>query len=115
MLADPGDLLAEAMLADPAPPAWAQLSPSRPAPSAPARLLRSLRRLAGDAGDWLRPNRTKLHYLKDLAAFEWRVAAAPRVGIDAAFAPASDDWTPPPAWVDPATAPLPLGVAHNLP
>ncbi|HEY2159116.1 MAG TPA: hypothetical protein VGH33_26040 [Isosphaeraceae bacterium] len=103
MLADPGDLMADAMLADPAPPAWSRLSSSRPPASGPARLFRSLGRLAGDAGDWLRPNITKLHYLKDLAAFEWRLAAAPRVGIDAAFAPASDYWTPPPAWVDPAT------------
>ncbi len=103
MLAAPGDLMAEAMLADLAPPAWSQLSrPRRPA-SGPARFFRSLGRLAGDAGDWLRPSFTKIHYLKDLAVFEWRLAAAPGVGIDAAFAPASDYWTPPPAWADPAT------------
>jgi hypothetical protein len=103
MLADPGDLLSDAMLADPAPPAWAQLSRARPPASGPDRLARSLGRLAEDAGGWLRPNLTKLHYLKDLAAFEWRVAAAPAVGIEAAFAPASDYWTPPAAWADPAT------------
>jgi hypothetical protein len=103
MLADPGDLMAEAMLADPAPPVWSQLSPARPSASGPARVFRSLGRLAGDAGEWLRPNLAKLHYLKDLAVFEWRLAAAPRVGIDAAFAPAPDYWTPPAAWADPAT------------
>ncbi len=103
MLADPGDLMTEAMLNDPAPPAWSQLVKARPSASGPARFLRSIGRLAGDVGDWLRPNATKLHYLKDLAVFECRLAAAPSVGIDAAFAPASDYWTPPAAWADPAT------------
>ncbi len=103
MLADPGDLMAEAMLADPAPPVWSQLSRARRPATGPARFLGSLGRLAGDAGDWLRPNLTKFNYLKDLAAIEWRLAAAPTMGIDAAFAPASDYWTPPAAWADPAT------------
>jgi hypothetical protein len=103
MLADPGDLMAEAMLADPAPPAWSQLVKARPPASGPARFLRSIGRLTGDVGDWLRPNLTKLHHLKDLTAFEWRLAAAPAMGIGAAFAPASDYWTPPAAWADRAT------------
>jgi hypothetical protein len=100
-LAAPGDLLADAMLADPAPNAY---RPSSPAPRPPG-LVRRIVGLARDSGDWLRPNFTKVNYLKDRAVFEWRLAAVLGAGaeIDGVFTPASEDWTPPAAWSAPAT------------
>ena len=104
-LASPGDLLSDAIPADPAPYAFRPSSPTRPPASAAARLLRSLDRLARDAGDRLYPNFLKFHHIKNLALFEGRVAIllAAGAGIDGAFAPAPDDWTPPAAWTAPAT------------
>ncbi len=95
-MARPGDLLADAMLADPAPDPRRPTAPgpSRP-PGQPARRV----------GDWLRPNYTRFNHIKDRALFEVRVAAllAAGAGIDGVFEPAAEYWTPPPAWLSPAT------------
>jgi hypothetical protein len=104
-LARAGDLLADAVPDDPAPIATLWSEPPRPPSSGAARLLRSLVHLVRDAGGRLRPNFLKFSHIKNLALFEGRVAIllAAGVGIDGAFAPAPDDWTPPATWISPTT------------